>query len=278
MLLLASSASAAGHEPEWVEFPALKDFEGKPVTLSAWLYRPDGPGPFPALVLLHGCSGQYDRQGHLTPSYRHWAELLSGDGYIALLVDSFNPRGYFSICAMVRRTILERRERVDDAYAALGWLARRPDVRPDRIGLLGWSHGGSGTLRSLAPYGPSNSRFRAAVAFYPGCKALSEATAPYRPYGPLLVLIGEADDWTPSDYCVALTKIATGRGAAMEIVTYPGAHHGFDRLDSRVRYLPNVRNLNKPGGCCGATVGEHPQAREDAIRRTLAFFALHLKN
>jgi dienelactone hydrolase len=63
----------------------------------------------------------------------------------------------------------------------------------------------------------------------------------------------------------------------MEIVTYPGAHHSFDRLNSPVRFRPNVRNPNQPGGR-GATVGGHPQAREDAVQRTLEFFSLHLKH
>jgi dienelactone hydrolase len=115
------------------------------------------------------------------------------------------------------------------------------------------------------------------VAFYPGCRTLARSKTPYRPYAPLLILAGEADDWTPAQPCVELVEIARKQGAAMEIVTYPGAHHSFDRINSPVRYRPNVRNLNQHDRK-GATAGEHPEARKDAIRRTLAFFALHLKN
>lgn len=276
LLLLASTGASPAYETEWVEFPALKEFNGKPVELSALLFRPAGPGPFPAIVMLHGCGGFYTSQGYVTASYRYWLDLLASNGYATLLVDSFNPRGHRTICEQQKRAILISRERVEDAYAALQWLARRSDVRADRIGLLGWSNGGSGTLYTLRERRP-NRGFRAGVAFYPGCRALSQSKTPYRPYAPLLVLSGEADDWTPAGPCVELTKIAKNQDASMEIVTYPGAHHSFDRLNSPVRFRPNVRNPNQPGGR-GATVGELPQAREDAVRRTLEFFSLHLKH
>jgi dienelactone hydrolase len=270
-LVLAQPAQAAEHDVQWVAFPALKDFEGRQVRLDALLYRPAGPGPFPALVLLHGCSGMLTSQRYLTTSYRNWAEILAARGYVALLVDSFNPRGHWSICDQQKRAILERRERVEDAYAALRWLNEQAFVGRGRIGLLGWSNGGTGTLHSI-----DESRdyrgFRGAVAFYPGCRTISRSDPPYRPYAPLLVLSGEADDWTPAAPCVAVAEAAKARGAPMEIVTYPGAHHSFDRINMPVRYRPTVRNLNNPDRL-GATVGEHPEAREDAIRRTVAFFA-----
>jgi len=277
LLLLAPFSVRAAYDIEWVEFPALKPFTGEPVQLSALQFRPRGPGPFPAIVLLHGCSGMYTPSGYVTNSYRHWAELLSEDGYVALLVDSFGPRGHRSICELQKRPILESRERVEDAYAAAQWLTRQSHVAAGNIGLLGWSNGGSGTLYSMRPASRLEPGFRAAVAFYPGCRALSLSKTPYRPYSALLILSGEADDWTPAEACRQLAGIARKEGAPVEIVTYPDTHHAFDRIGLPVRYRPNVRNLNKPDRL-GATVGEHPQAREDAIRRTKAFFAQALKN
>lgn len=278
-LLLPTMPVAAASDAvvQRVEFPALKEFEGRSVTLSAWLYKPRGSGPFPALVLLHGCGGQYDARGALTASNHHWAGLLNEAGYVALLVDSYGPRGQRSICAQQQRTILVSRERVQDAYAALQWLSGRPDVDRERIGLIGWSNGGSGTLYSMLPQNLKVPGFRAAVAFYPGCVTLAKSKTPYRPYAPLLILSGEADDWTLAAPCVDLARIARVQGASAEIVTYPGAYHSFDRINLPVRVRTEVRNPNKPGGR-GATAGEHPQAREDSTRRTLEFFAQHLKN
>jgi dienelactone hydrolase len=276
-LLFIAATCRAAHDVEAVSFPALKPFEDAPVALAALQYRPKGDGPFPAIVLLHGCSGMYTPSGYVTPSYRRWAQLLAEDGYVALLVDSFNPRGHRSICEQQKRSILESRERVEDAYAAARWLAAQPYVAQGRIGLIGWSNGGTGTLYSMRPASRTEPAFRAAVAFYPGCRTLSHAKTPYRSYAPLLILIGEADDWTLAEPCKELSSIAQKEGAPVDIVTYPGAHHSFDRIGVPVRYRPNVRNLNKPDRL-GATVGEHPQAREDAVRRTQEFFGSLLKN
>lgn len=276
LTLLASISARAAYETEWVEFPALKEFNGDPVRLSALQFKPVGRGPFPAIVLMHGCSGMYTPSGYVTASYRAWAELLSEDGYVAVLVDSFNPRGYRTICELQKRPILESRERVEDAYAAARWLNQQPYVGAGRIGLIGWSNGGTGTLYSMRPGSKLEPGFRAAVAFYPGCRTLSVAKMPYRTYSPLLILSGEADDWTPAEPCRTLTAIAKAEGAPLTIVTYPGAHHSFDRINLAVRYRPAVRNLNRPDRL-GATMGEHPQAREDAIRRTREFFSQALK-
>jgi dienelactone hydrolase len=272
----SGAARAQGYEAERVEFPALAPFEGSPVVLEGLLYRPLGEGPFPALVLLHGCGGMYTRSGFVTASYRHWAELLVREGYVALLVDSFNPRGYERICELEQRPIRESRERVEDAYAALGWLAQQRFVAKERIGLLGWSNGGTGTLYAMRATQPRRG-FRAAVAFYPGCRTLGRARPPYTVYAPTLIQSGELDDWTPAAPCVAMVEAARGAGSPLDIVVHAGAHHSFDRVDLPLRYRPDVRNLNRPERR-GATVGEHPQARERAIAATLAFFAENLKN
>lgn len=271
----AYGPAGMAYDAEWVEFPALKEFNGSPVRLRALLFKPNGPGPFPAVVLLHGCGGMLTNSENLTASYRNWADRFAESGYVALLPDSLNPRGQRSLCEQQKRSILESRERVEDAYAALQWLVRQTYVAGDRIGLIGWSNGGSGTLYGMRETQPYRG-FRAAVAFYPGCRTLARSKTPYRPYASLLILAGEADDWTPAAPCVELTGIAKKQGVPMEIVTYPGAHHSFDRINSPVRYRPNVRNLNQPDRL-GATVGEHPEARADAMRRTLEFFAERLK-
>ena len=274
--LSAAGPAVASYDTEWVEFPALEPFDGRPVQLSGLMYRPLGTGPFPALVLMHGCGGMVTNQGYVTASYRYWAERLALEGYVALLVDSFGPRGYRSICELQVRPVRESRERADDIYAAQEWLAAQTHVARDRIGVIGWSNGASGTLYGMRESRPRRG-IRAAVAFYPGCRTLARSTTAYRPYAPLLILAGEADDWTPAAACVELAAIARKQGAVMETVTYPGAHHSFDRINSPVRYRPDVRNLNKPDRK-GATAGEHPEARKDAIRRTLEFLALHLKS
>lgn len=113
-------------------------FPGDRVELVARLYSPEGKGPFPAVVMLHGCAGMWGRDGEPNRTYEAWVKHFGQRGFVALLVDSFGPRGEKEICTQRRRAITPGRERVADAHAALRWLAAREDVRSDSIHLLGW--------------------------------------------------------------------------------------------------------------------------------------------
>jgi dienelactone hydrolase len=109
-----------------------------------------------------------------------------------------------------------------------------------------------------------------AVALYPGCRAQAEQNG-FRVRLPLLILIGDADDWTPAAPCLALTDAALGRGEPVEIRTYPGAFHDFDHPGSRVRERTGLAFTASGSGV--AMVGTDPAARADAIRRVPAFLA-----
>jgi dienelactone hydrolase len=113
----------------------------------------------------------------------------------------------------------------------------------------------------------------ASVAMYPGgCYSLVHE----RVVRPLLLLIGDADDWTLASECDAMVQAMRARGAEATIVRYPGAVHYFDVAGQPRVVLPEVENRNRPGGCCGATVGYDPAADGDAHRRVEAFFAQYL--
>jgi dienelactone hydrolase len=260
LLAVSGVALAAGDEVH---------FAGPGVELTAYLYRPEGKGPFPALVMMHGCSGLYGKSGKPTRSYRFWAEHFRDRGFVTLLVDSFGPRGEREICTQKDRRISEATDRPRDAHAALDWLAGQPDVDPRRINLMGWSNGGTTVLNTVKPdtpgRGPDGPRFHAAVAFYPGCSAFARTAL--KPTAPLLIQAGGADDWTPARHCEALARRSLGEGSPIAIDVYPGAHHGFDSIDVGVRVRPDVRNSGTKSGW-GATVGTNPEARAKAIART----------
>jgi dienelactone hydrolase len=259
-----------------VRFPSLDSdlTKGTPTQLEGLLYRPAGDGPAPAMVLMHGCAGLYARDGVPTSRHHDWAWRLQSLGYVVLHVDSFTPRNLREICSSKERTISPASERPRDAYGALAYLQSLPFVRPDRIGLLGWSNGGSTTLytidRALAAR-PNGLRhdFRAAVALYPGCRApLSRKTA-WTTAIPLLILIGEADDWTQARPCVDLVARAKGTRAPVDIHVYPGAYHDFDSPNSPLRVRRNVATTTSGT----ATIGTDPAARADALERAPAFLA-----
>ncbi len=285
MLTAIAATAHSGHAfaQEQVHFESADGRLATAATrLTGYLYRPREPGPFAAAVLLHGCSGLYSSgTGRIAAKMRFWAEYVRDRGYVALLVDSFTPRRLDEICTK-RGALDARKARSYDAYGALAYLQRQPFVIPERIALLGWSNGARAALSALAvdgAYRPDplpGPGFRAAVAFYPQCALRYGRGAVYTPYAPLLILIGELDDWTPADSCVTLSRAARAAGGTVELIVYPGAHHSFDSPDLPVRYRPEVRNRHKPGGCCGATVGTNPQARDDARRQVAAFLATHL--
>lgn len=225
-----------------------------------------------AMVLMHGCGGPYGRDGDIGPRQVLWAETLRREGYAVLLVDSFGGRGLHEICTQANRERnLRAADRSIDAWAAKRWLSNRAEVDPARIALMGWSHGGSATLYTLRDAPPNAPPFAAAVAMYPGCSALAKQKEAYHPQSPLLILIGEADDWTPAESCRKLAE----RAPEIQLKLYPGAYHDFDNPAAKLRVRTDVPNGVNPGK--GVTVGPDPMAREDALRRVSQFLVERLK-
>jgi dienelactone hydrolase len=111
------------------------------------------------------------------------------------------------------------------------------------------------------------------VAFYPGgcASLLSEQLV-----RPVLILVGDRDDWTEPGPCVEMARAMRHRGADVTLVLYPGAFHAFDVEGPTRAWLAGVVNRNRPGGCCGATVGYDPVAAADARTRVAEFFGYHL--
>jgi len=238
----------------WVPEP-----NGAQVALTARLLRPEGPGPFPAVVPLHGCLG-------VTAHEEAWAERLRAWGYVALVLDSFTRRGFAGGCRRPSRA--GALGGGVDAEAAYAWLvATRREVRADRVAVMGWGNGGSSALQAVHNGSERRDRpFRAAVSFYPKCGWLN----PLRNLdAPLQILIGTEGlawiaAWRPAAVCERLASEREGdRGQPLELVVYPGAHVGFDwegvdRMTGEERLL------------------YHPEATRDAIGRVRAFLAHHL--
>src|SRR5262245_12188303 len=144
------------------------------------LGKPAGSGPFPAVVIMHGCGGP--------PGHQEWIGRLNDWGYATYYIDSFGPRHLKNVCAEQQ---FKGVERVGDAYAALAYLRARSDTRADRIGLIGFSHGAAAaayTARADSASKAGMPPFAAAVAFYGGCRSEKFELAT-----DLLVLTGEAD-------------------------------------------------------------------------------------
>ncbi len=252
--------------PAGFETVAIASKAADHAVVTGYLKRPAGVAKTPAVVALHGCGGLFTPRGTLTAREIDWVDRLNGLGYAVLLVDSFNPRGFRSVC---RLKASERQvrpfDRARDAAAAVAWLAANPAIDRDKIALIGWSHGGSSVLWGA----DLRLKFEAAdiktaIAFYPGCRVPSESEK-WAPRVPLTILIGDADDWTPPESCRTLAA----KHPAIRLVTYPGAVHAFDAPNSPPRTLTGL-GLTKNGT---AKVGTDPKARAasiDEVRRILA--------
>jgi dienelactone hydrolase len=156
--------------------------------------------------------------------------------------------------------------RVPDVTGALDWLSAQPFVRRNAFGLIGHSHGGSTTLRAVqAGFGLAQRGLKAAVAYYPGCSAQFDRNVAV----PLLILIGDRDDWTPAEDCRRL-QAAFVRPSLVETVYYPNAYHSFDNR------LVGDRTITVADGKSHRLVYD-PVGGPDAEARTRAFFDKHLK-
>ena len=152
-LLLWCSATTA---QELVHFTSSEDNgPGRSSTaLDGYLFRPAGEGRHPAVVFLHGCGGLFDRMsGFIEPGERDWAAELTRRGYVVLMVDSFAPRNQGEQCSPRSRDPELYRKRPRDAYGALLFLQTQPFVRPDRVGVIGWSQGGGAVLFAIGAQG-----------------------------------------------------------------------------------------------------------------------------
>jgi dienelactone hydrolase len=218
-------------------------------TLIGYLFKPDatGTGRAPAVVMMHGRGGVYSslangNYGAATISRRHqeWGHLWAKQGYAALIVDGFGPRGYPK--GFPRFSYDQRPKELDevsirplDAYGALAFLRKRTDVAPDRIVLQGWSNGASAVLAAMnAGETPGlgkltpQSGFRAGVAFYPACGLKGQFPDGLTPYAPVRIFHGAADEEVSARRCEDLVKLSRRRDADIEITLYSGAAHGFD--------------------------------------------------
>jgi dienelactone hydrolase len=269
-LLLAGGGVAA---QEKVSFPSrdadLND--GTATMLDAYLFMPKGAGPFPAMVIHHGCGGMWRNDGRgIIARDNWWANHLVSLGVAAINVDSFRSRQFDSLCN--DRTLSARVTpmRSRDSYGALEWLQKQPGIRADRIGVIGFSHGGTTVLgtawRGQKGRVENSPDFRFAMALYPSCRAFAEDVT-MRMTLPLHILIGASDDWTPADPCRQLGRDLERKGEPITLVVYPGVYHQFDAPNQPLTTLNNM--INAKGGY-GVTVGTDPAARADAIRRVEA--------
>jgi dienelactone hydrolase len=249
--------------------PHLVDIPLSSGVLHAQLYKPDGAGPFPVVIALHGCGGLAGHSGPVQPRYRDWAEQLLSGGSAVLLPDSYGSRELGPQCRVKERHIRARRERVADIMASRRWLVQQPWAVRDRISLLGWANGASALLWAVRPQLLSGEPdFRSAIAFYPDCRISSRLGWSARV--PTLLLIGAKDDVSSPPACRQMIDGARGRSALARIVVYPGAYHDFDRANLPLYAMAGTSDAALPDR---GHLGTDADARADSQKRVAEWLA-----
>ena len=268
-LTLFAAAFAAEAAP--LAAPHQVDIPSGDSILHAQLYKPEGSGPFPVVIALHGCGGLAGRSEPVQPRYRDWAEQLLRRGKAVLLPDSYGSRELGPQCRAKEHKILARRERVADIMASRQWLVQQPWAARDRISLLGWANGASALLWAVRPQLSSRNvepDFRSAVAFYPDCRISSGLGWSARV--PTLLLIGAKDDVSSPPACRQMVDGARGRSALARIVVYPGAYHDFDRANFPLHATAGTSDASLPER---GHLGTDPEARADLQKRVAEWLA-----
>ncbi|MGL5445705.1 MAG: dienelactone hydrolase family protein [Rhabdaerophilum sp.] len=224
--------------------------------LRAVLHKPSGKGPFPAVVTMHGCAGM-NSGGKLNARDQDWATRLRASGFVVIQPDSFGSRGLGSQCGTSNRSI-STTDRSADAFAVAKWLVDQGFAKPDKIGALGWSNGGTSVMHVARRGSAQGVTFRQVVAFYPGCRTFADRGFA----SPLTILHGLADDWTPAEPCQKF--------AGVRFIGYPGAHHDFDHPSMALRTRQAA--FTAAGGPGTVTMGTHGPSRAKALSTVMAIF------
>jgi dienelactone hydrolase len=254
----------------WANAQTLVKIDNQGVQLDGYFYavKADDARKAPTILALHGCGGMLNPSGRPNLRTAAYSKFLNEQGWHVLFLDSFTARGVKSVCGSGGN--VPPSLRVTDVQAAVAYLAKREEVDVQRIGILGWSHGGSTTLLANEKNVQYAVAPRAALAFYPGCGDGNKGGAMFwQPARPILMQLGASDDWTNPITCQRLTAL---HPELVQQDTYANANHGFDS-DGAVRPVL----LKTPRGNKTVHAGGEPAAKAASQAKLIAFFKGHFK-
>ncbi len=180
----------------------LVEIPGTDPVLIGKLFVPAGTAPYPAVIVMHGSGGLWlgndPEDGEMEPHFEQWGTTLQAQGYVALFVDSFSPRGIeefgerrpSSLPDLSDAACSPTHVRPLDAYAALTYLKTQAPVgvMGTRVGLMGFSHGAEAALASVVDDS---------------------------------VVTGKLDDWTVSYVSMNGNQLTTNHNHVVSAPSYP---------------------------------------------------------
>ena len=235
-----------------VDIPAAPHGDKKP--LKGLYFKPDGTGPFPGIVALHGAGGIF-------PYQAWWAKKLSEYGIAVIFVDNYCTRDL--LCeyssgdndrkrgkVMRQWDVVSIRQRMYDAIAGYLFLSDQAEINNDSIGLVGWSWGGTTALfaqkfasRLKLPEGG----FKSTIAFYPNLVHVQE-NRQWKQGGkisqPTLILYGKSD--RIEDETSYMKLLNDGHPGPIKVLAFDKAVRKFDELGPhRIKKHPRFGSFPK---------------------------------
>jgi len=246
------------------------------------LLKPEGEGPFPAVMLGHQCGGLVFSKTNPQAanwSMLSWAKRFHSAGFVTLLMDFTGPRGAQQVCQGPQAGVTLGRT-VKDFYQAADYLRKLPFVNREKVALVGFSQGALIALFNNSTSFRQEFRqargFDAYVSFYPPCRIMSLGpnrslidVVPQDIERPHLFLLGGTDNETPASDCEALLTPIKASGKPVQFHTYPDETHCWD--------CKSLNGFTKPGRLGTVTYRYSEAATEDSFERTKAFLSESLK-
>jgi dienelactone hydrolase len=257
--VVAVATSALGQEEQEVSPESLGDPSDR---LASYLQiqMPAGEGPFPAMIMVTGCSGFHNER--FSASYDRDGNNFVEMGYAVARADYVRAHGLDNSCTGAQNPsgeVVAPNEIAQYIRTTVTLMAERDQVNEDRIYLIGWSLGGTGILTALADAdGESRLKVAGVVNYFPGCRDVDPLTADV----PMLLLLAGLDNITPPEYCRDLVRISSGRDV-IEVIEYPAAHHCFIAEDTPVIRGPRSE----------ATCAYNPEAHAKSWRDVVTFLS-----
>ena len=251
-------------------------YDGKEI--DGLIYKPDGKGPFEAVVMLHGAGGIF-------PYQLDWARQLRDEGYVVLYVDSYCKRKL--LCehdspdndpkrrkAVNRWKEITPQQRAADAFGAFEYLLQQNFVNKDKISLMGFSWGATSGMMSIDPrmkkiFSPARGGFHSLVAMYPNSKYWTGMRTLRRITDvnitiPTLMLAGEKDEAESIDVYKELQQLAEKNMYPLTVILYPDSYRKFD--EKREKHSVTVNNVT-------LTKAYNKNAHEDSIKQVFSFLS-----
>lgn len=227
---------------------------------SVTVVGPDDDRPRPTVILFHGCGGLRD---HL-PRY---AAAATAAGWRAVIVDSYEPRGWsrsFAMAMVCTGLLLHGWQRAGDVLAALHGVSQRRDVDASKIVLAGWSHGGWGIMEAM-----SSQRGRRMLGVEdPGAVSLNGVIGAYLAYP--YVGIGAVNKMRPWTHCPKTLAVISRTDHLTTVRNAERVHDMVRRCGVEVEtwVADGTHAFDEPAAT--SPMRYHPELADEAVRRFAA--------